>query len=234
MGYVIQQIGLFPHMTIEKNISLLPRLLGWDAAKTDNRIDELLTLVQLDPKQYRKRYPRQLSGGQQQRIGIARAMVTDPEVLLMDEPFGAIDEITRHELQVELLNIYSKLKKTILFVTHDVKEALKMGTRVLIMSTGELQQFDTPSNILLSPANEFVEKLVDTKNVMRQLEIQHISAFTLPYQNEEYEQTLNADSELFEAIEPIMDNRGKNIAVCNADGKPVGLLNIEAIKKIVM
>lgn len=234
MGYVIQQIGLFPHMTVEQNIGLLPRLLGWNQTRISERVTELLSLVRLDPELYRKRYPRQLSGGQQQRVGIARAMVCDPEVLLMDEPFGAIDEITRHELQEELLDIYHKLKKTILFVTHDVKEALNMGTRVLIMGSGEIQQFDTPSEIMLHPANEFVAKLVDTDSVIRQLEVQHAGDFMLPYHGEKYSFSLNQSAQLFQAIGPIMEQGDSNIAVIDSNGAPIGLLDTNAVKKIVM
>jgi osmoprotectant transport system ATP-binding protein len=160
MGYVIQQVGLFPHMTVEENISVIPKLLKWKQERIDARVTELLELVDLDPKTYRKRYPQQLSGGQQQRIGLARALVTDPKIMLLDEPFGAIDAITRLNLQNELLRIHRGTKKTFLLVTHDINEAFKLGTRVMIMNEGRLLQFDEPGEIVHHPADEFVETLI--------------------------------------------------------------------------
>ncbi len=162
MGYVIQQVGLFPHMTVEENISVIPRLLKWDKTKIRDRVEELLRLVDLDPGVYRKRYPKQLSGGQQQRIGLARALVTDPKIMLLDEPFGAIDAITRLNLQRELLRIHSETKRTFLLVTHDINEAFKLGSRVMIMNDGRLLQFDTPRQIVRHPADEFVSLLVNS------------------------------------------------------------------------
>lgn len=160
IGYVIQQVGLFPHMTIAENISTVPKLLKWDKEKINLRIDELLSLVGLEPKEFRKRYPSQLSGGQQQRIGLARALAVDPKIMLLDEPFGAIDAITRMNLQDELLKIHGGLKKTFIFVTHDINEAFKLGTRVIIMNEGRVCQFDTPRNIITKPADDFVESLI--------------------------------------------------------------------------
>lgn len=160
MGYVIQQVGLFPHMTVEENISVIPKLLKWDKERIAARVEELLNLVDLDPKEYRKRYPRQLSGGQQQRIGLARALVTDPKIMLLDEPFGAIDAITRLNLQNELVRIHDGTKKTFLLVTHDINEAFKLGDRVMIMNEGKLLQFATPKEIVRHPADEFVETLI--------------------------------------------------------------------------
>ena len=160
IGYVIQQVGLFPHMTIGENISTVPKILGWDKKRINDRIIELMELVQLDPREYKSRYPSQLSGGQQQRVGLARALGADPQLMLMDEPFGAIDAITRTNLQNELMRIHDKYKKTFLFVTHDINEAFKLGNRVLIMDHGSVQQFDTPGEIRLKPANEFVARLI--------------------------------------------------------------------------
>ena len=160
MGYVIQQIGLFPHMTIEDNIATIPKILKWDRERIDARVTELLTMVDLEPSQYRKRYPAQLSGGQQQRVGLARALVTDPKIMLLDEPFGAIDAITRLNLQNELKRIHDGTKKTFLLVTHDINEAFKLGNRVMIMNEGKLLQFDTPTNIVRKPADAFVETLI--------------------------------------------------------------------------
>jgi osmoprotectant transport system ATP-binding protein len=171
IGYVIQQNGLFPHMRIEDNIVVVPRLLGWDRDRIDKRVDELLEMVHLDPAIYRKRYPRQLSGGQQQRVGIARAMAADPSILLMDEPFGAIDPITRTSLQDELLRIQKQLKKTILFVTHDVDEALRLADRIVVMQSGRVVQVGTPYEILANPANDFVRQLVGERSLFRRMSL---------------------------------------------------------------
>ena len=170
IGYVIQQVGLFPHLTIEDNVRVVPSILGKSDAETSGRVDELLTLVGLEPRDYRKRYPRQLSGGQQQRVGIARALAADPEVLLMDEPFGALDAITRERMQDELLRIQREMRRTILFVTHDVEEAFKLGDQIVILSEGKLVQEGTPVELLASPANEFVSRLVGAENILRQFE----------------------------------------------------------------
>ena len=159
IGYVIQQIGLFPHWSIAQNIATVPRLLRWDDARIASRVDELLTLVGMDPAQYRDRFPRELSGGQRQRVGVARALAADPPVMLMDEPFGAIDPITRARLQDEFLNILRSLSKTIVFVTHDIDEALKMGDRIAILRDGALVQYDTPGGDP-RPARECLRRIV--------------------------------------------------------------------------
>jgi osmoprotectant transport system ATP-binding protein len=170
MGYVIQQVGLFPHLSIEDNVRVVPSILGKPATETSGRVDELLRLVGLDPSEYRKRYPRQLSGGQQQRVGLARALAADPEILLMDEPFGALDAITRDRLQEELLRIQRGVRKTILFVTHDVQEAFKLGDQIVVLSEGRLVQQGSPIELLANPANDFVRRLVGADSVLRQLE----------------------------------------------------------------
>ena len=162
LGYVIQQVGLFPHMTIKENITVIPSLMKWDRRRMDERADELLKLVGLEPGEFRDRYPHQLSGGQQQRIGLARALVLDPDIMLLDEPFGAIDAITRLNLQNELLRIQGSLGKTIRFVTHDIIEAFKMGNRVMVMNEGRLLQFDTPREIVQHPADAFVKSLIES------------------------------------------------------------------------
>jgi osmoprotectant transport system ATP-binding protein len=171
IGYVIQQVGLFPHMTVRDNIATVPKLLSWTKAKIDERVDELLGLVNLDPKEFRDRYPRQLSGGQAQRIGVARAMAADPTTLLMDEPFGAIDPINREVLQDEFLRIQAKLKKTIIFVTHDINEAIKMGQRVVLLQDGRLVQAGLPDELLNRPANEFVKSFVGSDRVLKRLNL---------------------------------------------------------------
>jgi osmoprotectant transport system ATP-binding protein len=161
IGYVIQQIGLFPHMTIAENIATVPKLLGWNRARIDARVDELLEMVNMPPGVYRHRYPKELSGGQRQRVGVARAMSADPDVMLMDEPFGAIDPITRERLQNEFLRLQNEMKKTIIFVTHDIEEAIKMGDRIAILrEQSHVAQYDTPERILVDPADDFVADFI--------------------------------------------------------------------------
>ncbi|MCL2565221.1 MAG: ABC transporter ATP-binding protein [Defluviitaleaceae bacterium] len=160
IGYAIQQVGLLPHMTIAQNIAIVPNLLKWDKQRIDNRVRELTALVGLDCEEFLKRYPAQLSGGQQQRVGLARALAADPKIMLLDEPFGAIDAINRLNLQDELKRIHGGLKKTFLFVTHDINEALKLGTKVIVMNEGQVCQFDTPENIVNKPVGGFVESLI--------------------------------------------------------------------------
>jgi osmoprotectant transport system ATP-binding protein len=171
IGYAIQQIGLFPHMTVYDNIATVPRLLKWEKKRIDERVDELLNLVQLEPAQFRHRYPRELSGGQAQRIGVARAMATDPPVMLMDEPFGAIDPINREVLQDEFLKIQSQIKKTIVFVTHDIHEAIKMGDRIALLDAGRLVQFGTPEELLTNPKNQFVKDFVGADRALKRLDL---------------------------------------------------------------
>jgi len=164
IGYVIQQVGLLPHMTVAQNIAIVPRLLKWDKKRINSRVRELINLVGLEPDEFTERYPAQLSGGQQQRVGLARALAVDPKIMLLDEPFGAIDAINRLNLQDELKRIHESfgdgMKKTFLFVTHDINEALKLGTRVIVMNEGRVCQFDTPENIAKYPADGFVESLI--------------------------------------------------------------------------
>ncbi len=175
IGYVIQQIGLFPHVTISDNVATVPRLLGWDKDRITARTDELLEIVGLDPDLYRDRYPKELSGGQRQRVGVARALAADPPVLLMDEPFGAIDPITRTRLQNEFLRLQEELKKTIVFVTHDIDEAIKMGDRIAILrEQSHIAQFATPEEILTQPANEFVEDFVGSGATLKRLKLSRV------------------------------------------------------------
>ncbi len=171
IGYVIQQVGLFPHMNISENIRVTAEIAGgWSKERLAARVDELLELVGLPPDQYRKRYPRQLSGGQQQRVGLARALATDPAILLMDEPFGALDAITRARLQDELLRIQRDVRKTVLFVSHDMEEAFKLGDQIAVMHDGKLQQIGSTVELLSSPANDYVRKLVGADSILRQIE----------------------------------------------------------------
>ncbi len=175
IGYVIQQVGLFPHMTVAENIRVTAEVAGWSTARLAGRVEELLALVGLEPVEYGARFPRQLSGGEQERVGLARALTTDPRILLMDEPFDALDAITRDHMQSELLRIQRGVRKTILFVTHDVEEAFRLGDQIAVMSAGQLVQLGTPIDLLTRPANEFVRQLVGADNILRQLEYLPVS-----------------------------------------------------------
>lgn len=165
IGYVLQQIALFPHMTVEENIALIPEMKKWPKERTEERIEELMTMVGLDPDTYKKRRPIELSGGQQQRVGVIRALAGDPDILLMDEPFSALDPITREQLQKDLVNLQKDIKKTIVFVTHDIHEALILGSRICLMNNGEIAQIDTPQNLMRNPQTEFVRSFIgDRRN----------------------------------------------------------------------
>lgn len=235
IGYVIQHVGLFQHLTIARNIAIVPEILKWPKAKINNRVDELLNLVGLEPAQFRQRYPRQLSGGQQQRVGLARALAGDPGILLMDEPFGALDVIIREKLQDELIDIQNRLRKTVVFVTHDVQEALKLGNRVIIMNEGRIQQYDTPMNILLNPANQFVARLLETDNLYRQFSLMQAGALVsvagdvtgngalVPVVRDT--QTLN------EALKCLLQAPEDYIYVENDRQERMGLLTLDSLKK---
>ncbi|MGO2809267.1 betaine/proline/choline family ABC transporter ATP-binding protein [Glutamicibacter arilaitensis] len=180
IGYVIQAGGLFPHMTVATNIGMVPKMLGWSKEKIAARVDELLELVSLDPELYRDRFPKELSGGQQQRVGVARALAADPPVLLMDEPFGAVDPITRQRLQDELLNIQTEVQKTIVCVTHDFDEAVKLGDWIAIFNEGaQLEQYDSPERILANPASEFVENFIGSGAGLKQLSLSRVNEVEL-------------------------------------------------------
>ncbi|MCM3514508.1 ABC transporter ATP-binding protein [Nocardioides sp. P86] len=180
IGYVIQGGSLFPHMTVAKNIAIVPKMLGWDASRVKGRVDDLLDLVGLDPSRYRDRYPRELSGGQQQRVGVARGLAADPPVILMDEPFGAVDPITRQRLQDELLSIQRELRKTIVCVTHDIDEAIKLGDRIVILREGgHIAQYDTPEVVLASPADDFVSDFVGSGSTLKQLSLARVNEVDL-------------------------------------------------------
>ena len=174
-GYVIQKIGLFDHMTVAENVGLVPDLEGWDDDRIDERVDSLLELVELPPEQNRDQYPTQLSGGQQQRVGVARALAAEPKVLLMDEPFGALDPITRRDLQDEFLSIQEQISTTIVFVTHDIDEALKMGDKIAVYDHGEIVQFGTPQEVITDPANEFVEQFVGEERLLKHFQVLSVS-----------------------------------------------------------
>jgi len=180
IGYVIQQVGLFPHQTVGTNVATVPRLLGWERARVNDRVDELLSLVGLPASEYRDRYPTELSGGQRQRVGVARALAADPPIMLMDEPFGAIDPISRERLQNEFLRLQAEIQKTVLFVTHDIDEAIKMGDRIAILREGgKVAQYATPAEILMDPADEFVEDFVGADRALKRLALMRVADIDL-------------------------------------------------------
>ena len=230
IGYVIQQVGLFPHLTIAENIATVPRLLGWDAARTDKRIDELLELVALEPPTYRDRYPRDLSGGQKQRVGVARALAADPPVMLMDEPFGAIDPITRTRLQDEFLRIQARLKKTVVFVTHDLDEAIRMGDRIAILREGKVVQYDTPEAILARPANAFVEEFVGQDRALKRLSLYTVESRMGPVASvADDAPRLRADTTLRDALSALLGARSELALVLDPSGAALGTLRLEDV-----
>ncbi len=234
IGYVIQQGGLFPHKTVEENIAVIPRLLKWDKEKTGRRIKELMGLVRLEYDTYRNRYPRSLSGGEQQRVGIARALAADPSVMLMDEPFGAIDAITRGVLQQEVKNLQHKLGNTILFVTHDVFEAFLLGQKIIVMDRGRVQQFDTPYNIMLHPANEFVKRLITTGDVYDKLRVLSVESHLEEASEEEIQKGVRIDSSKYlnDALTMFVKEECSYLIV--AEGNRVkGKLPIEYLKQMM-
>lgn len=234
IGYVIQQNGLFPHMTVEQNIAVVPDMLGWDKAKTSARIDELLELVHLDPSMYRKRYPRQLSGGQQQRVGLARALAADPPIMLMDEPFGAIDAITRMKLQEELIDIQKKLHKTILFVTHDVDEALRLADRMIILRNGRIVQYGTPADIVLRPADDFVKDLVGSDDLMRQISLIRVADVMEPPDGHAAPngQTVSERTDMKTVLTLLLRGESPAVHVVDDDGRRIGKVTLADLRKI--
>ncbi len=220
IGYVIQQVGLFPHMTIAENVRVTAEIAGgWTKQRLAQRVDELLDLVGLPPDEFRSRFPRQLSGGQQQRVGLARALATDPAILLMDEPFGALDAITRARMQDELLRVQHDVHKTILFVSHDIEEAFKLGDQVAVLDQGKLIQLGTPVELLASPASEFVRKLVGGDSILRQIQYLPVSdALTGEAQNGwGAVPTCAADATLLEAMLKLLETNAPALAVHDKD-----------------
>ncbi|MCF6507685.1 ATP-binding cassette domain-containing protein [Blastococcus sp. MG754426] len=217
IGYVIQAGGLFPHMTVATNVGMVPRMLRWDKQRTAARIDELLELVGLDPAVYRDRYPRELSGGQQQRVGVARALAADPPVLLMDEPFGAVDPVTRQRLQDELLRIQEELGKTIVFVTHDFDEAVKLGDRIVVFDVGaRVVQYDTPERILAEPAEDYVADFVGAGATLKQLTLTRVGDVDLVQVT-----TAVAGSPSAEAVAAAQAAGDDFVVVLDSRGRPI-------------
>ena len=219
IGYVIQDIGLFDHMTVGENIATVPDLKGWDRGRIDDRVDELLELVDLPPAEYRDRNPTELSGGQQQRVGVARALAADPDVLLMDEPFGALDPITREELQDEFLSIQRNIDTTIVFVTHSIDEALKMGDRIAVMNEGEVVQYDTPEALLAEPATRFVEDFIGPDRTLKRLQVLRVEEVMREDVPEEYADVVEA----FRSDRGVMADGGEILPVEPSDSTQVAL-----------
>jgi osmoprotectant transport system ATP-binding protein len=231
IGYVIQQIGLFPHMTVAGNIATVPRLLGWDRARIDSRVGELLELVGLEPE-HRGRYPGQLSGGQRQRVGLARALAADPPLMLMDEPFGAIDPITRERLQDEFLRLHGELRKTVIFVTHDIDEAIKMGDRIAILQQGgRLAQYDTPDAILAAPASDFVARFVGQDRGLKRLSLATLGDLELEPLDGHREPSAPLETSLRDALSLMLTNDGEPLVAVDGDGRPVGVATLGAVSR---
>lgn len=224
IGYVIQQIGLFPHMTIAENISLVPKLLGWPSEKRFERAEELLELVDMGPE-YLNRYPNELSGGQQQRIGVLRALAADPPLILMDEPFGALDPITKDSLQDEFKQLQQNLGKTIVFVTHDMDEAIKLADRIVIMKAGEIVQVGTPDEILRHPANEFVQEFIGKHRLITS----RPTLKTVSQIMNEDPKVITEDKTLSEAIKTMRDHKVDSLLVVDSDRILKGMIDIEII-----
>jgi osmoprotectant transport system ATP-binding protein len=226
IGYVIQQVGLFPHMTVEKNIAVVPNLLGWEQQRIQERIHELFEIIGL-PKSYLKRFPRQLSGGEQSRVGLARALAADPEILLMDEPFAAIDAITRVRLQDELISIQRRLHKTILFVTHDVEEALRLADHIAVMQEGRLVQYAPPQDILARPHDEFVSNLVGAEDVLRKLSLLKVKSVVDSRPDRETrlsgdeKASISITDDLRSALARLLEGSTNAVVVLDQDGRPV-------------
>src|SRR4051794_24640827 len=236
IGYVIQQIGLFPHMTIEANVATVPKLVGWDKARTRERARELLDLVGLDSGEYATRYPAQLSGGQRQRVGLARAMAADPPLMLMDEPFGAIDPITRERLQNDFLRLHRELRKTVVFVTHDIDEAIKMGDRVCILREGGvLAQYDTPEAILAAPADDFVAQFVGADRGLKRLQLRRLDEVDLaPVPNGDTSAPeTSSKTTLRDALSLMLTEGSSGVIVRGEDGSPIGYLTFEVVSGLL-
>lgn len=225
IGYVIQQIGLLPHRTISENIAIVPRLYKWPKDKIKKRVEELIVMMGLDPEKTRDKYPSQLSGGQMQRVGVARAMAVDPPIMLMDEPFGAVDPIARTHLQDEFLRLQKEIKKTIVFVTHDINEAIKMGDKLAIFNAGKLVQFGTPEEILTKPINDFVENFIGHDRVVKKLNLFHAAEAMQPVR------CLLKENELSNAAQKMKDTGAEVAFLLNKAGKSCGHITLADVSE---
>jgi len=234
IGYVIQQIGLFPHMSVEDNIATVPRLRGWEKSRIRERVRELLELVGLDPDEDPGRYPSEFSGGQRQRVGVARAMAADPPIMLMDEPFGAIDPITRERLQNDFLRLHALIRKTVIFVTHDIDEAIKMGDRIAILRPGGvLAQYDTPDTILASPADEFVADFVGADRGLKRLSLRRLRDIELdPVPPGNGVTRIDADTTLRDALSLMLAGQVERLLVMD-EQRPLGICTVDVIGRLL-
>lgn len=229
MGYVIQEIALFPHMTVEDNICVVPSLQGWSKSKRRERANELLELVDMEPDEFRHRYPRELSGGQQQRIGVLRALAVDPDILLMDEPFGALDPLTREQLQEELKNLQERVQKTIIFVTHDMDEAIKLSDRVIMMREGKIIQAESPDEMLRNPADDFVREFIGTERLLQNPmdvtvgEVMHLAPVSV-----------RPNLGLAQALQTMRQKKVDNLLVTDSARKFMGMVSVEMIQRHLM
>jgi osmoprotectant transport system ATP-binding protein len=230
IGYVIQQVGLFPHMRISENIAVVPGLLKWPKERIDSRVDELLDLVGLPPDQFRRRYPAQLSGGEQQRVGLARALAAEPGILLMDEPFGALDAITRTRLQGELKILHQRLCPTMVFVTHDIEEAVRLADEIVVMRDGRILQAGTPLEIVLRPADDFVRQLVGADDVLRRLRLVSVGAIARrgAVVGPEIAATANAQ----EALALLVESGAPILTVVDDRQEPIGVVDLSAVHAV--
>ena len=234
IGYVIQQTGLFPHLRVGDNVAVVPKLLQWEKQRIAQRVEELLDLVGLPADEYARRYPAQLSGGQQQRVGLARALAAEPSTLLMDEPFGALDAITRTRLQDELRRIHQRFGQTILFVTHDIEEAVRLADKIVVMREGKVVQYDTPLRIVMEPANAFVADLVGAGDVLRRLSLVSVGAVERPLNGAvitEDQPTVPRSARLRTALGALLESGGRQVIVVDDDANPVGTVDLKAIQE---
>lgn len=231
IGYVIQQIGLFPHLNVGENIATVPRLLGWDKARIADRVAELLELVGLNRQEVEQRYPAQLSGGQQQRVGVARALAADPPLMLMDEPFGAIDPINRARLQDEFKRLQAKVRKTVVFVTHDIDEAIKMGDKIAILREGgRLAQYDAPAEILMNPADEFVASFVGADRALKRLGLETLAEVELaPPDGRAAAGSVSRSTTVRDALSQLLAEGGRPLTVVDEGGHEVGRVTLELL-----
>jgi osmoprotectant transport system ATP-binding protein len=235
IGYVIQQVGLFPHMTVADNVATVPRLLGWPRARIKARTAELLELVGLEPE-YSDRYPAQLSGGQRQRVGLARALAADPPLMLMDEPFGALDPITRDRLQMEFLRLHDEVRKTVIFVTHDIDEAIKLGDRIAILREGGvLVQYDTPDRILAHPVDDFVARFVGADRGLKRLALRRLEEIELEPLDGVPPEAPRAPGTmtLRDALSLMMSEGADPLVVVDSADKPIGLISVARVGRLL-
>ena len=237
IGYVIQRIGLFPHMTIEKNAALVPNLKGWPKEKTITRIQELMEMVGLEPKQFLRKYPLELSGGQQQRIGVVRALAANPDIILMDEPFSALDPISREQLQVEIKYLQEKIRKTIVFVTHDIDEAFKIADRIIVMKDGEIVQAGTPTELIDNPLNDFVKNFIGIERINRKQSfgkraLQDLASF-FEKEKESYDLEVDASMLVEEAI-ALLENESTKRLLVKRNNEVLGFVDQSILLRAIL